>query len=463
MPYSRRRSSEAPTLQGFVAQVIMRKVIVCVGLVLCALVALSGVSSAQTPPPVNVNRPAATLLLPYFEVDLDNPSGRSTLFTINNASATAVLAHVTVWSDMAVPVFGFNVYLTGYDVETIDVRQMLTDRVPRTASVGQDPGDTISNQGSVSQDINFASCSGKLPPPPLPTLYKDYLRAALTGAPSSFHGGQCVARSFGEPSVARGYITVDTVNNCTLRMPNEPGYFVPGNVGDATGQNVLWGDFSYVDRSQNLEYGDSLVHIAAHSGVPVVGTPLVPGDYSFYGRFSSWTAADQREPLATNFAARFIAPKDFKTPDKSRRRSALPPSTEFVVWRDTKSNPNAFACNSAPPWFPLSQEDIVVFDEQENPQRPNFLAQPFPAATQKVTVASTAFPVTAASGWAYLNLNTWVISGPPGLSDPAAAQAWVSVLQRVQQGPNGGRYDVGFHAVRLDTARQASHQIFPLP
>ncbi|MBP9144591.1 MAG: hypothetical protein KBI44_08920, partial [Thermoanaerobaculia bacterium] len=38
--------------------------------------------------------PAATLLLPYFEVDLADPSGVTTLMSINNASATAVLAHV---------------------------------------------------------------------------------------------------------------------------------------------------------------------------------------------------------------------------------------------------------------------------------------------------------------------------------------------------------------------------------
>ena len=38
--------------------------------------------------------PAATLLLPYFEVDLDDPAGVTTLMSINNASATAVLAHV---------------------------------------------------------------------------------------------------------------------------------------------------------------------------------------------------------------------------------------------------------------------------------------------------------------------------------------------------------------------------------
>src|SRR5215203_2248167 len=84
--------------------------------------------------------PAATLLLPYFEVDLANQNGVNTLFSINNASATAVLAHVTVWSDQSVPVLDFDVYLTGYDVQTLSLREVLQNgNLPTTASAGQDP------------------------------------------------------------------------------------------------------------------------------------------------------------------------------------------------------------------------------------------------------------------------------------------------------------------------------------
>jgi hypothetical protein len=108
--------------------------------------------------------PAATLLLPYFEVDLNNPNGINTLFSINNASASAVLAHVVLWSDLSVPTFDFNIYLTGYDVQTVSIRDIFNGTVPRTASAGQDPGDTISPKGTFSQDINFASCAGQLPP-----------------------------------------------------------------------------------------------------------------------------------------------------------------------------------------------------------------------------------------------------------------------------------------------------------
>src|SRR3954468_13555555 len=74
--------------------------------------------------------PAATLLVPYFEVELNNPGGKTTLFSINNSSATAVLAHVTLWSDLSVPTLAFNVYLTGYDLQTINVRDLFSGNMP---------------------------------------------------------------------------------------------------------------------------------------------------------------------------------------------------------------------------------------------------------------------------------------------------------------------------------------------
>ena len=44
--------------------------------------------------------PAATLLLPYFEVDLQN-GDQTTLFTITNVSRYSQIAHVTIWTDWA--------------------------------------------------------------------------------------------------------------------------------------------------------------------------------------------------------------------------------------------------------------------------------------------------------------------------------------------------------------------------
>ncbi|HEV7669531.1 MAG TPA: hypothetical protein VGS22_13485, partial [Thermoanaerobaculia bacterium] len=107
----------------------MKKTVSC--LALLGLLALSGQAVATICTIDDV--PAATLLLPYFEVDLSNPNGINTLFSINNASATAVLAHVVLWSDLSVPTFDFNVYLTGYDVQSISIRDIFNGTVPRTA------------------------------------------------------------------------------------------------------------------------------------------------------------------------------------------------------------------------------------------------------------------------------------------------------------------------------------------
>src|SRR5882757_461962 len=245
--------------------------------------------------------PAATLLLPYFEVDLNNPNGLTTLFSVNNASATAALVHVVIWSDLSVPVLDFNIYLTGYDVQSVNLRDIIVNGVlPQTASAGQDPNDTISKKGPKSQDINFASCTGQLPPPSLPASFLQHLALSLTGKASPLFGGLCSGRALGD-NIARGYITVDTVNNCTLRFPSDPAYFS----NDITFQNVLWGDYFYVNTGQNFADADTLVHIEASLTNPATTTA---GRYTFYGRYTSpaWNASDHREPLATTFAGRYV-------------------------------------------------------------------------------------------------------------------------------------------------------------
>ena len=369
--------------------------------------------------------PAATLLLPYFEVDLDDSTGQNTLFSINNASATAVLAHVVVWSDLSVPVLDFNIYLTGYDVQSINLRDILVNGVlPRTASAGQDPGDTISPGGDFSQDINFASCNGQLPTPVLPQSFITHLQNSLTGQSSTVLGNRCAGRDL-DDRIARGYVTIDTVNNCTLRFPGDPGYFAPGGTGDATNQNVLWGDSIYVDPGADLAMGDTLVHIEADALNPETS---VPGEYTFYGRYVAWTAADNREPLSSFFAARYL------------NGGAFQGGTELVVWRDSKVNQGPFTCpavaGTRPAWYPLGQEAIVIFDEQENPvvpttfpvspQPPVDSLVPFPAETQLVEVGGETLPVPFDFGWIFLNLNTTVAAAganPP--ENPAVAQAWV--------------------------------------
>ena len=390
--------------------------------------------------------PAATLLLPYFEVDLDNVNGSQTLFSINNASATAVLTHVTIWSDLSVPMLFFDVYLTGYDVQTINLRDIIVNgNLPRTASSGQDPGGSSSNpnsispKGPVSQDINFASCNGHLPYPPLQSISPDYLphlQQGLTGGPSPIYDNRCVGQALGD-RIARGYVTVDTVNACNVFSPADMPFYQPF----LTNQNVLWGDYFYINSGQNFAQGETLVHIEADP------TAFVPGDYTFYGRYSNFTAVDKREALATNFAARYL------------NGGVFTGGTSLITWRDSKVNQQAFTCPALagvrPPWYPLGQEGLVVFDEQENPsvipsspvapQPPSPNPIPFPAEANRTKVGSAKLPVPFSFGWIYLNLN--VAGGPLPES-----QAWVVTVHDAD-----GRFSVGYDAIQLDNANTPLH------
>ena len=277
--------------------------------------------------------PAATLLLPYFEVDLAG-NGINTLFSINNASATAVLAHVTVWSDWSVPVLDFDVYLTGYDVQSISMFDILGNgNLPYTASAGQDPKDTISPKGPVSQDINFASCASTLPyqNPAISPAFKAHLQAALKGLKSPATG-RCYGEPYGD-NIVRGYVTVDTVNACNLYFPSDWPFYS----AFITNQNVLWGDYFYVNPTENFAQGDNLVHIEAFP------QGFVPGDHTFYGRYNAATAADFREALPTTLAARYL------------NGGVFTGGTSLITWREGNNSAASVTCRTGrPSWYPLS-------------------------------------------------------------------------------------------------------------
>src|SRR5262245_53247883 len=112
----------------------MKKTISC--LAVLGLAAFGGSAIAEIGTIDDV--PASTLLVPYFEVDLDHADGVNTLFSVNNASATAAVAHVTLWTDKSIPTLDFDIYLTGYDVQSINIREIFNGNLPRTADAGAD-------------------------------------------------------------------------------------------------------------------------------------------------------------------------------------------------------------------------------------------------------------------------------------------------------------------------------------
>jgi hypothetical protein len=416
----------------------MKKLCLCLALV--ALLGLGGQAFAVIGTIDDV--PAATLLLPYFEVDIANGDGVNTLFSVNNASATAVLAHVTVWSDQSVPVLDFDVYLTGYDVQTINLRDIFVNgNLPRTASVGQDPDDDISPKGTVSQDINFATCS-VLPytNPAVSPSFRAHLQAWLQGNQSPATGN--CAGSKTRDNILRGYVTVDTVNACNLFFPSDWAFYAPF----VTDQNVLWGDYFYVNPAENFAQGETLVHIEA------CATCFVPGDHTFYGRYINGTALDAREPLPTTMAARYLNGGGFDG------------GTDFLIWREADGSDVGYACaNQGPPsWYPLDAGQVVIFDETEQPVTSDECPSGDPTCEQLVSIPNEAQRVDVATdllspfnfGWAYLNLQHADII--PEYQDDFA-QMWLTTVMEAE-----GRFSVGFDGVQLDNANTPNLLTIPV-
>ena len=419
--------------EGSMGRTKIRKIPMLAVAALLTMLATAGLSRAQSPfAGVVANQPAASLLLPYFEVDLNNstPQGDTTVVQIFNTSSEAILSHVTIYSDLGVPAFGFNVYLTGYGVWRTNLQSLLVSGVlpQQTASTGQDPDNLISPQGPDSNDVNFATCDGILPyttPLSGPTLVG--LRNALTGQSSANFSGKCLGQNIGD-GIARGYITIDTVSSCSAAFPSDSGYFVTGGTGIATNQNVLAGDAFYINPSQNHAVALPLVSLVADDTNAATSSD---GRYTFYGKDVSWTAADNRTPTSTEFAPRYVnagSPQGFNFVNKG---------TTEIVWHDSKVVQGPFTCGTPPSWYPLGFEGMVVFDEQERPQIPVTCTErpcpvgpsviPYPAVTQKTVVGGSQVPTSFNEGWIYLNLNeTIAAAGSNPSFDPGrGAQAWV--------------------------------------
>jgi hypothetical protein len=374
--------------------------------------------------------PAATLLLPYFEVDLDG--SLTTLLSVGSATAQATLSRVTVWSDLGVPVLWFDVYLTGWDVETINLRDILAGELPQTAPDSADPADRISPQGSLSFDTDFPGCAETMPPPPLGPDLAGHLQAALTGQPSPLEPGTCYGADYGDGR-ARGWLTVDVVERC--------GTHPPGLVSSAIGlppevhfgmDNVLWGDFLLVDPAENRASAASLVRLEA--------APELFGDGArtfYFGKTGN--TADAREPLPTVWATRFL-----DDPDLSGGTA-----TSLLAWRDPGEAMAAYDCSqplqTAYPWL-LSGHEPAAFDEEENPdfctrfpgtRPPEECDEPpsFAFHAARVEVGSPELPMPFVAGWIWADLS--VEEGP--------TQGWLGALMGAD-----GRYTVTVEATPLD-------------
>jgi hypothetical protein len=370
--------------------------------------------------------PAATLLLPYFEADTEAAESPvlDTRFTLRNADPAATLAHVTLYTDYGVPTYAFDVYLTGFDVERLALIDIFAENslgLAKDSPVTEDPvagptDDAIFADGFESGDLSAWTTYES-------DLTIDSLRAYHTGQPAP-REGNCGGRDYGD-AVARGYITIDTTQQESTALPSAPGYFVDGGNGIASNANMLTGDYELRNNSHNFAHGNALIHIEASGS----GETATPGEYTFYSRFTGLTAADNREPLATNWAMRYLDGGVFDG------------GTDILYWRDVKTPQGPVNCGAAPSWFPLSVFQLTAFDEEENPANIG-QSTALSLACGRLHVNGPELQLPFNFGWIFIDFSG-VANGNFGTLNQAA----VSTVHSVQ-----GRFAIDYMGLPLNNA-----------
>jgi hypothetical protein len=381
--------------------------------------------------------PAATLLLPYFEVDITSTAGASTstIFSVTNVSPYPQIAHVTLWTDWGFPVLTFSIFLTGYDVEPIS----LFDVIAR-GRIGNGTGTNSPNGGNNPNPAsrpftnlanpNFqsdVSVACQTLPGVIPGSLAADVRAALTvgrstGATVSCRNTDGTEAQIGGnhgANLAIGYATIDVVSSCVPRLAADEQYFTRDLLYD----NVLTGDYQQVlNRGDGV--GTSMVHIRAvpeGGGAGSVPSDLSPLPYTFYDRYtppSGDRRIDRRQPLPSAFAARYISGEAF--------------DTSLQIWREGIVGRDA-SCSDFRQNGTIRRSEIVRFDERENATTSVVSIPENPFATS--TAAATRLPINsqsipaapagASGGWLYINLNNGGSAAYSGSRN--VSQNWATV------------------------------------
>jgi hypothetical protein len=428
------------------------------------------VTHAQPSPPRTWNddscdisvAPAATLLLPYFEVEFQYPQAwaRTTIFSIINTSQLPQIAKITLWTDWAYPALTFSVYMNGHGIASINLYDLFSRGVLL-------PGpDRRQLQGSLPKSSSnpnhlpgaLLDCSGRpttLSASELNDLQLAFRYGIVNGCQGNHVGGVHQA--------AIGYATIDVVATCSDTVPSDPTYYATEILFD----NVLTGDWELVNPDTiigNYAGGNPLVHLRAiPEGGPAGSNIATNLPYTFYDRYTTVggmyaRTVDRRQPLASTFAARWI------------QGGTTGFSTDFIIWREGYTGANA-PCRSYSDNQLKEMTEFVRFDEHENTNAtlpPIIICTPPPQrllgalpTTSATATSSDVFPGLSYSGdvagWMFINASN---HGSPAYSTapgrdfktdsstfPACArqnQSWVTIRMTAE-----GRYSVLFDAVPL--------------
>jgi len=305
-------------------------------MVLVALFAVAGSASAVT---CTVDqRPAATLLVPWFQVTF-NPDGSpqtatspslqpalDTIVTIGNASSAPTIAHVAVYNDRSVMVLDFNVALTGFDVQSMRMSTVLSGTLPSTPITtshvsNRDTPLSQAQQGEGSSGGDFDVCQRN----PLAAVYPVGFLRVRPNAPTSPEDNTLATALYPVPAfqqgggfqldtldsldaqipdalgcsapidrvisgLIHGYMTVDMVNYCNLSNAQDPAYYLNDAIGM---ENNLFGEVIFTSSTGIPTYGASTVNIEADRSFSNLANggqfdqTAIARTRTFYGRYWS--------------------------------------------------------------------------------------------------------------------------------------------------------------------------------
>ncbi len=274
-----------------------------------AVLAVLAISSSVSAITCTVDsRPAATLLIPYFQATfnadgtfLSGPSALDTLVTIGNASSALMIAHVNVFNDRSELVLDFNVALTGFDVQSWSMASVLRGNLPSTGFFSGSPaalrdacqrncavpgagagGCVVSgnfagiyptsatrgfiriNPASPATGLDNSRAQTNYPPGPFPP---SFLFDVLDSLDVTLDTRACLGGTDGAiTNPIHGYLTIDHANYCNLSSPRDQVYYNNDAIGM---ENNLWGDYIFTSGAGIGTVGFPAVAIEAQS----TGTP----------------------------------------------------------------------------------------------------------------------------------------------------------------------------------------------
>jgi hypothetical protein len=420
--------------------------------------------------------PAATLLFPFVPFDYNDPlHGTTSMISLTNTSSNSQIVHVTIWSDFGIPILDFNIVLTGYDVQTFNMRDVLYGgQLPVTvqsAERGETPLDSgpVSTLNELNGDWLYglleepqataalgSRCSpdrqcypgrySQIIPGAVLALFQSWLQSSQTA--DRYYSESCelpysepfvpdpepwfVARTAGSPTWM--YVTADVVETCSCTFPTDVGYWVPGSAdGEARYDNVLTGEIYWM--SSITSTAMPAVHIEADTDLDKVATVgNQPWPISFYGRYANAAddVSDWREPLPTAWALRYFGTQ--YTPNFDTSIMVWKGSTRFMTPMDLSFEPanespdELMASNCLAYTYYAWDEDEVVFQvmpRKWGPDPPYVVINEMPLATQQIPV--DVLDVPGDRGWL---LFVWPASNYAVAGGPAAPdfyQTWMGV------------------------------------